>query len=130
MMKSYEIGEKKYVQRAVVMGQFDMLLPILTGIPLREGIDVMEIVAALQGKIPDAMAIVLVEPNLSIQDAMEPENFAARVKHLTWNMDPEKVVEVVTDFFECNPISSISSKIKARMGSLQEKLSPVQTEEK
>lgn len=122
--KSYEIRGKKYVQDRIVLGQLDLLVPILTGIEINPGFDseaISMIIKALGGKLPAALAVVLVEEGADLSEAMSAEALAARTKGLAWAVDLELAVEVITDFFDVNPISSIGEKIKGSLGGVLEK---------
>jgi hypothetical protein len=124
MEKRYEICGKTYVQRPVVLGQFNLLLPVLKGLEISGG-SAVEVAFSLGEGLHKALAVVLIEEGQTVRDACRPECLLEREADIQWAIDPEVVVEVIEDFFECNPISSISEKIGNAMSKLNSRLSVI-----
>lgn len=118
MEKRYEIGGKTYIQRPIVLGQFAELAPMLSGLTISTQ-DSAKLIADLGSNLPRVMAVVLVEEGKSLPEAFRSEAIQARANHLAWNVQPEQVIEVVEDFFECTPVSSISTRLGAMMQKLK-----------
>jgi len=108
-MLEYKIGNKKYVQRRLVMGQVDQLLDALEGIKLSGSVNPLDIQKALGDKIYLALAIVLVEEGKSPKrDIDELRELASEIQ---WAILPEQEIEVIENFFDCNPIVSILERL-------------------
>lgn len=112
----YTIGGKKYVQKKLVLGQIRQLTNLLDGIVIPENSDTTAWVLALGSKISEALAIVLTEENASLAE----KDLAQNTKEIEFNIEPELVVEVVEDFFACNPIASILGKLTGMIGNVVE----------
>jgi len=109
-IRKYQIGNKTYLQRPVVMGQLGLLLPLLESVHITEtGMQAGNILAALGRNLPRALAVVLIEDGTSVREAMH--DLDARTEEMQWAMSPETALEVIEDFFDCNPISSIAQRI-------------------
>lgn len=127
MEKRYEIGGATYVQRPVVLGQLRELAPLVSGMAAEMEPSATGILAAIGGKVPEALAVVLVEDGANLREAMEEERRKERAATLEWVVDPETAFEVIADFFECNPTSSLSEKLgnlTKRLTSLTETSKP------
>lgn len=127
MEKQYQIGGKTFVQKPVVLGQFRLLTPIVSGIAIGADATAAGLVAVLGERLPEALAIVLVEDGANVREAMKDASRAERSAEIEWTIDPETAVEVISDFFECNPISSLSEKITGMAGKLTDQLKPKKT---
>ncbi len=109
--KTYQIGNKTYIQRPIVMGQLGLLLPLLESVRITEsGLQPGAVLAALGRNLPRALAVVLIEDDLSVREAMN--DLDARTDEMQWAVSPETALEVIEDFFDCNPISSIARRIR------------------
>ncbi len=119
-IRKYQIGDKTYLQRPVVMGQLGLLLPLLESIQISEtGLQAGNVLAALGRNLTRALAIVLIEEGKSVRDAMS--DLDARTEEIQWAMSPEMALEVIEDFFDCNPISSIAQKITGAVERIRER---------
>jgi hypothetical protein len=105
----YQIGEKVYIQKPLVLGQIKQFLTILQGIQLPATMDVMGIITALGDNLPKALAIVLIEApgDVPLKDR-DITTIAAEIEYL---VDLETAVKVAEDFFVCNPIASLYERI-------------------
>lgn len=119
MSKTYEIGSKSYRQEAIVLGQLGKLTDLLQGLQIDVGGTAPQVLFALQGKVPDALAIVLIADGEDVRQAMTDEAVADRADALAWSLTPEKAVEVIEDFFDVNPISSIGEKIRKALAGMR-----------
>ncbi|MEM5790329.1 MAG: hypothetical protein AAGU11_23660 [Syntrophobacteraceae bacterium] len=119
-MKTYEIAGKNYVQKKIVLGQLELLVPILSGLEINAATPVAELVRSLGSALPEAIAVVVVEEGSDTRSAMQSDALRQRAQDLSWGMDLELAVEVVTDFFALNPISSIGAKVGEKLQSLRQ----------
>jgi hypothetical protein len=108
----YQVGEKIYIQKALVIGQIRLVTDLLKTIDLPKTIDVPEIVNSIGGVISEAMAIVLMEESMVKATAKElavyfsAEAIKERVEEFTFKLGSDVIVEAVNDFLSCNPITS------------------------
>lgn len=100
----YEIGDRVFYQRPLVLGQVKQLISILKGFAVPYELTAQGLVFALGGQITEAMAIGFVEENIQLKD----KNVEEVVEFLDNNITIEQTLKVVSDFFDCNPIVSIS----------------------
>jgi len=119
-VKTYEIGGKTYEQRRLVFGQWQQLLRLFKGggAALPELFGARELILALGDKLDTALAVVLTEQGQSPRD----KDMEALADELAFEMLPEQVAEVFSDFFDCNPLASIAQAIGEAFGGLLEKL--------
>ena len=121
--KIYEIGGRRYVQRPIVLGQLNILLPEISGIAIDAEMDVVVLIRELGERLPAVLAAVLVEESeKDVRVAMQPGVREARAEDLAWSVDAQAALEVVTDFFDVNPISSIGAKIRGAIANVSANL--------
>lgn len=116
-MKQYEIGHKTYVQHPIVLGQLQMLLPLMGGMAISTG-SPAEIAAILGAGLPRALAIVLIEQGSDVRESCSSEMIETRMANLEWSITPELALEVVEDFFVCNRTSSLVERIREGLDKL------------
>ena len=108
-MYRYEINEKKYTQKKLVLGQIGALAQLLASARFM-GADPLSLISSLGELLPQALAIVLVPDGMHPADkdllAMERDLYEA---------EPETALQVVEDFFDCNPLPSLLEKIAGLM---------------
>jgi hypothetical protein len=121
--KIYETGGRRYVQRPILLGQIRLLLPLVSGIAVHPDMSELDLISQLGDRLPAALAIILVEESAAdLRAAMQSEALSARTEDLAWSVGPETALEVITDFFELTPISSIGAKIAAALKQLSARL--------
>lgn len=107
----YTIGGHRFHQQKLVLGQVEHLGRVLKGLSFEvDPLDVGAILTTVGGKLPEAMAAVLLredeEPSALLQDLDGPRERVAFLRvHLEWDV----AVQVVRDFFGCNPIGTLPS---------------------
>jgi hypothetical protein len=121
-IKTYEIGEARYVQRPIVLGQLRLLMPVLTGIEIKTGFAV-ELISVIGGRLSEALAVVLAEEGEVLREAMRPEKLEKRSEELAWALTPEAALEVAEDFFVFNRVSSVGERIATAMEALRRNMS-------
>lgn len=100
---TYNIGGETYIQKPLVLGQLIQLTRLLNGSAFPESPGVTDIIAALGNRLPLALAIVLIPEGTALKDKDVP----ALASDLEFMIDPETAIQVVNDFFDCNPINSV-----------------------
>jgi len=134
MEYTYKIGDKTYLQKALVLGQWRQLLDLMQGLSIPQNLDVSGMISVFGTKLSYALAIVLTEEGTSARD----KDMVALASELEFAIEPELVLQVIEDFFACNPIPSLLSglsgvmtKISGKMGATGSKTSaspfPVET---
>lgn len=116
----YTIGEKTYVMKPLVMGQINQLINLLKEIDFPEELNVMSIVMALGDKLPKAIAIILHEPDVALKN----KNIEVLGGDLAFELSPELTMEIVENFFDCTPVSSLLEKMAKTIESVVEKVNP------
>jgi hypothetical protein len=113
---SYEIGGNKFTQKALVLGQISQLLEVLKGLALPADMSPLGLVAALGGRLPKALAVVLNPDGVAIKD----KDLAVLGEHIAFEMEADLAIRVIDDFFDCNPLSStlarLTDLVKRRSG--------------
>jgi hypothetical protein len=99
-MKKYNIGGITYVQRPLVFGQLRQLLDILKGVAIPTNTGTLGLINALDSHLPAALAVVLTPEGFPLRD----KDLAALSAEIEFAITPEQAIEVVEDFFACNPI--------------------------
>jgi uncharacterized protein YerC len=115
----YEINGKTYVQKKLVLGQDQQLINVLKTIRIPKGAGTGELILALDDKIPLVMAILLMEEGQSVK-GKDLEQIA---KAFDFEMEIEMVVQVIDDFFVCNPIALLWERLQNMMLAGKEKMS-------
>jgi hypothetical protein len=108
---SYTIGDKKYVQRKLKLGQMLLLSQLLENVSVNPDMNVQSFIRALGSSITEALAIVLTPEGSKVIDKDDEEKRRQLAKEISFNVDPDIVFEVVNDFFDCNPIASLLEKL-------------------
>lgn len=100
----YEIGGRKFVQKALVLGQVKLLITTIKGVTLPRDATPASLVIALGDKVSDVLAIVLSEEGVLLKNKKLKDVQDLIEQHLSI----EQSIRMVEDFFDCNPIASIS----------------------
>lgn len=116
----YEIGERKFYQDKLVLGQIEHLLKLLRSV----GEFAMDVQGVLEmvTKRYDVLAVVLVPEGMTRGQLVEQlDNGGGKEaeKFLRDELDWVTLAQVVSDFFDCNPVSVLSN----AMAGLQRKVS-------
>ena len=113
-MFEYEIGGKLYIQKPLVLGQIRQLMNLLQGVVIPSNVDTLGIIAALGDRLPKAIAIAITPAGMVVKDK-DIDTLASEVE---FELSTEAVVQVIEDFFSCNPIASLLE----RLGGVAEKI--------
>jgi hypothetical protein len=103
-MFEYEIGGRKFVQKSLVLGQVKQLISVIRGVVLPQVVSSATLVIALGDRVPEALAVVLSEENVPLKK----KNMRELQELLEENLSIEQSIGMIEDFFDCNPIASIS----------------------
>jgi len=106
--KKYTINGKIYVQKPLVLGQWEQLIPMLDKFNFTE-FTAPGIIREMGSEIYEAAAIVLIPEGVKIKN----KDIGALVEELSEEMSVEALMEVVGDFFLYNRISSLVSKFNS-----------------
>lgn len=106
----YRIGGKNFWQGPLVLGQVEHLLPLVDGLTFSSG-NAEDLAKALGPRLYQALACVLIEDGQQpgdLVDLLDQGKLEERAiffrKNIAWNV----AAEVVSSFFSCNPITSMS----------------------
>jgi len=105
--KRYEIGGKTYVQRTLVLGQVKQIREVIAGLVVPSPLNVPDIMAALDDRLPLALAVVLTPEG----ESPRKKDLQSLADELEFSIEAETAVEVIEDFFICNPVASLSTKL-------------------
>lgn len=113
-MYTYEINGKKYLQKKLVLGQIGPLAQLLSDVRFM-ATDPLGLMAALGESLPEALAIVLVPEGVHPAD----KDMAA-VRRDLYEADIEAVaLQVIEDFFVCNPLPSLLERVTGIIAKVQ-----------
>jgi len=115
----YIIGTKTYTMKPLVLGQVNQLLALLKDVNLPQDGSIPMVIGALGDKLSLAIAIALHDPEVSLQN----KDIKQLAKDLEFEMSPELTLEIVEDFFDCTPISSLLTKVTNTVKKVTEKMS-------
>jgi hypothetical protein len=118
--KKYVIGGNTYIQRPLVLGQLKQLLDVLKGITIPADMETIALVDALGGRLPKALAVVLNPEGLPLREK-DIDDLAVEIE---FAITLEQTVEVVEDFFACNPLPSLLSKLGMAAGKITAQMTP------
>lgn len=108
--KTYEINNKTYTQRPLVLGQVMPLIDLLQDIELSE-FSALGIIRGLGPSLPEVMAIILIPEGVRLRD----RNLAALAEEFEEYLTIETALAVAEDFLSFNPLSSISARMTGVM---------------
>jgi hypothetical protein len=112
----YEINGKTYVQKKLVLGQVKQLQKLLKEVKFAGSVTTMDFITSIGERLSEALAIVLIpvsveaprrDENLSGFEPLRNKNVLELASELEDGMDLELAMQVINDFFVCNPIASI-----------------------
>jgi hypothetical protein len=109
----YEIDGRRFIQRQLVPGQIKQLRKFLEGMVLPVDFSPSNILAVLGDRVSEAAAIVLT-PSDGTEGgylALKNKDVKALTEEFEYSLAIETSIQVVTDFFDCNPIASILEKL-------------------
>lgn len=117
-MFKYEFNNKVYVQDKLVWGQVKQLASVLKEVKFATPLTYQSLIEILGDKLPTAIAIVMVEEGVKIK-GRDIEKIAEEFED---SLPFDVAVQVVEDFFICNPIASLLEKLAGMMDKVNEKM--------
>lgn len=122
--KTYNVKGRVFYQKELVLGQLELLVDLLKNIEFEKGLTNLQILKVLGGKVPRAMAIVLLEEGMKtdkieikedgksmeiddIQGLIEAEDIKKLTQFFANNVDISLALKVIIDFFVCTPMTNI-----------------------
>ena len=116
--KRYEIGDKIYIQRTLVLGQWKQLGGIMQGIAIPGDLNPISFVAALGDNLFSFMAVILTEEGRTPQG----KDIPGLATEIEYGITPDTAIEVIAHFFELNPIPSLLNRLWTLTEQIREKL--------
>jgi len=103
-MFEYIIGDKKYFQKPLVLGQVQQLIAFIKSkeIQIPSILTPWSVIESFGDSLSEAVAIALREENRHLKD----KDVEALAQEIKFSIEPETALKVVEDFFDCNPIVS------------------------
>lgn len=101
--KKYTIGDKIFIQKKLVLGQWKELRAILDEIIIPGELTPISLVQALGSNLFMVLAIVLTEEGKSLRG----KDLAAIADEIEYCITPDTAIEALADFFDLNPIPLI-----------------------
>ena len=117
----YEIGEKLYLQKPLVLGQIRQMMKAIEGLVIPGEVNPLGLIPVLGDKLPLALAIVLTPEGVSLKD----KDIHSLASEIEFEISPETSLQAVEDFFVCNPVPSLLE----RLGGMAEKISKAMSKE-
>ena len=114
---TYIIGDRTFVQRPVSLGQARQISKTIKCIILPNEINPSSLLVAFGDQIPNVLAIVLLESASvdgksadEVRDYLRSRDMDALASDIEWTIDPVQTLQVIEDFFGCNPTASLFEK--------------------
>ena len=125
----YTIGDKEYIQRPLVLGQINQLIAVIKNIIIPNDFNVKALIGLLGSRLSSAMAIVLLESEAvdgkskkEVSQYLRNRELPPIADEIEFSIDPETTVQVIEDFFDCNPIASLLERLSGMTGKISDKI--------
>lgn len=112
----YVIGGQKYSQSPLVLGQWRQLFEAMKGLTIPGEANAIELIGILGDRISEALAIVLNPDGVPLKE----KDLTAIAGEIEFGIEGEVLIQVIEDFFVCNPLPLILQKINAAAGIMAE----------
>ena len=116
--KTYQIGGKIYIQRPLVLGQIRQFLTALKGVSIPTNMDAMGWIEGLEDVLPGLLAVVLTEEGQSPKE----KNMQLLSEEISSSISLETTLQVIEDFFDCNPVPSLLEKFGKMTAAITKKM--------
>lgn len=114
----YEIGGVVFWQEKLRLGQINQLISLLKEVNIPTEATAINLITALGDKLSLAIAIVLHKPEVKLKD----KDIKEVADEIEFEMSPELALEVIEDFFDLTPISSLLEKVGKTVEKIAEKM--------
>ncbi|HOW54299.1 MAG TPA: hypothetical protein PLR60_06535 [Syntrophorhabdaceae bacterium] len=111
---TYVIDGETYTQRPLVLGQIGQIMGLVNGIEITESTTTGDIVALLDDRLPEAVAVILTPRGVKIKD----KDLPAIADRFREHMDLQTAMEVVDNFLSLNPIASVLERLTGTMAAI------------
>src|SRR4030042_716835 len=101
----YEIGGKTYIQRPLVLGQVRQICDLLQDVTIPGNADMAVIIGILGDGMPEALGMV-----------------PALAEEIEFEITGEQIMQVIDDFFSCNPIASYLERLTGMLNAARKKV--------
>lgn len=118
----YEFGGKVYIQEKLVWGQVRQIASALKGISFAGEMTVPGLIDMLGDKLSLALAVILTEEGVS----MKNKDIEAIAEEIDSTIPIDTMMQVIEDFFTCNPMASILEKLAGLIGGVQNQVNLLQ----
>ena len=127
--KTYQIGEKKYSQKKLVLGQIRQLLCLMKESGLLQGKEILiptnisakDLVDFLSDKgemLSKWISIILKEDRIPLSE----KNLEAMASEIDFSIEMEQATEIISDFFDFLNLISLSEKLATMMVEIENKI--------
>jgi len=113
-VKKYVIGEKTFIQRRLVWGQVKQLIKEIEGVELPSSPTPRDILTVFEAKLPRLVGIMLIPEGQTAKS----KNIDEMIELFEWELGVDQIMEIIEDFFDCNPIPLWLEKVNKGMGKL------------
>jgi len=120
-LKKYTIGDKIFIQKKLVLGQWKELRAILDEIKIPVELTPLSLVQSLGSNLFVVLAIVLTEDGKSPRG----KDLAALADEIEYGITPDTAIEALADFFDLNPIPLILKSLADLSGIIKTKLTEI-----
>jgi hypothetical protein len=119
--KKYQIGDKIYIQRPLVLGQWRQLNEVAKEVILPDNLDVKSLLAAFGSRLFSALAVIVTEEGRSPRDK-DIESLAGEIE---FGVTPEEALEIISHFFILNPIHSLLENLQGMVGEIAARIAAI-----
>ena len=112
--KKYQINNKTYIQRPLVLGQVRQLLSCLKGVELPESLNPLTIATALGDRLARTLMVLIFEEGKSPKRT--DKELSELAEEIEFQMALEIVMEIIVDFFECTTVSALLNSLSRITG--------------
>lgn len=112
----YDIDGITYIQRPLVFGQIKQLSTLLGGVTIDLNNAAEGLLQVVGDHMPQALAIVLTPEGTRLKD----KDLTELADTLEFAITAEQIVQVVDDFFTCNPVVSILNRLGQTTGVIKD----------
>lgn len=118
----YEFGGKVYTQEKLVWGQVRQIASALKGVSFTGEMSVAGLIDMVGDKLSSVLAIVLTEEGTSIKD----KDLTVLAEEIEASIPIDMLMQVVEDFFICNPMALVLEKLTGLVGGVQKQVENLQ----
>jgi hypothetical protein len=128
----YQIGDKTYIQKPLVLGQIRQLTNLLQGVTIPGNATPLTLVGILDDKLPMAIAIVIIPPlprgdERGVMDALKNKDIESLSSQIEFEISPETTLQVIENFFVCNPIASLLERLTGTIKNISGKIMEIKS---